>query len=105
MSLMPYRPEPYVDFSQPGPAAAMKAALDKVRGELGRHYPLVIGGDPIVTEGRIVSVNPAKPSEVVGETSKADAALAASIFHYGTYTVGQLKEELRRAGIPVRTLS
>ena len=32
----------------------------------------------------------------------ADAALAASIFHYGTYTVNQLKEELRRRGIPVR---
>jgi len=76
MSLMPYRPEPYVDFSQPGPAAAMRAALDKVRGELGRHYPLWIGADPITTDGRIVSVNPAKPSEVVGETSKADVALA-----------------------------
>jgi imidazole glycerol-phosphate synthase subunit HisF len=32
----------------------------------------------------------------------ADAALAASIFHYGTYTVNQLKEELARRGIPVR---
>jgi len=33
---------------------------------------------------------------------EADAALAASIFHYGTYTVDQLKEALERAGIPVR---
>ena len=33
---------------------------------------------------------------------EADAALAASIFHYGTYTVEQLKEELDRRGIPVR---
>lgn len=33
---------------------------------------------------------------------EADAALAASIFHYGTYTVDELKEELERAGIPVR---
>jgi len=32
----------------------------------------------------------------------ADAALAASIFHYGSYTVNQLKEELDRRGIPVR---
>jgi imidazole glycerol-phosphate synthase subunit HisF len=32
----------------------------------------------------------------------ADAALAASVFHYGTYTVGQLKEELDKRGIPVR---
>lgn len=33
---------------------------------------------------------------------EADAALAASIFHYGTYTVDQLKQELEAAGIPVR---
>jgi cyclase len=33
---------------------------------------------------------------------EADAALAASIFHYGTYTVDDLKEHLDRAGIPVR---
>src|SRR5579884_902959 len=34
---------------------------------------------------------------------EADAALAASIFHYGTYTVDDLKEQLDREGIPVRT--
>jgi cyclase len=33
---------------------------------------------------------------------EADAALAASIFHYGTYTIGELKEHLDRHGIPVR---
>jgi imidazole glycerol-phosphate synthase subunit HisF len=33
---------------------------------------------------------------------EADAALAASVFHYGTYTVDDLKEFLDRAGIPVR---
>ena len=31
---------------------------------------------------------------------EADAALAASIFHYGTYTVDDLKEYLDRAGHP-----
>jgi cyclase len=32
----------------------------------------------------------------------ADAALAASIFHYGTYTVCDLKRALMEAGVPVR---
>jgi len=32
----------------------------------------------------------------------ADAALAASIFHYGTYTVGDLKAYLRERNVPVR---
>jgi len=42
--------------------------------------------------------------EVLTE-GEADAALAASIFHYGTYTVEQLKETLERAGIPVRRMA
>jgi cyclase len=33
---------------------------------------------------------------------EADAALAASIFHYGTYTVDDLKQHLERHGVPVR---
>lgn len=32
----------------------------------------------------------------------ADAVLAASIFHYGEYTVAQAKECMKRRGIPVR---
>jgi cyclase len=32
----------------------------------------------------------------------ADAALAASIFHYGSYTVAEAKIRLDEAGIPVR---
>jgi cyclase len=33
---------------------------------------------------------------------EADAALAASVFHYGTYTVADLKRVLMQAGVPVR---
>jgi imidazole glycerol-phosphate synthase subunit HisF len=32
----------------------------------------------------------------------ADAVLCASIFHYGRYTVGDVKRHLIRAGVPVR---
>ena len=32
----------------------------------------------------------------------ADAVLCASIFHYGRYTVGDVKRHLRSAGVPVR---
>ncbi|WP_022981845.1 HisA/HisF-related TIM barrel protein, partial [Ideonella sp. B508-1] len=32
----------------------------------------------------------------------ADAVLAASIFHYGTFTVAQAKARLAEAGVPVR---
>jgi cyclase len=41
--------------------------------------------------------------EVLADTgAAADAALAASVFHYGAYTVGDLKRFLAARGIPVR---
>lgn len=33
---------------------------------------------------------------------KADAVLAASIFHYGTYSIKQVKTYLKKKGIPIR---
>ncbi len=36
------------------------------------------------------------------KTGHASAVLAASIFHFGTYTIGQAKQALDKAGLPVR---
>jgi len=38
----------------------------------------------------------------VFQNGRADAALAASIFHFGLHRLADLKQELRSAGIPVR---
>ena len=65
------------DFSDPADAAAMRAALDAVKQELGRHYPLVIGGRKIETEKKIRSLNPANPDELVGITSSASKEQAS----------------------------
>ncbi|MEM9279259.1 MAG: imidazole glycerol phosphate synthase subunit HisF, partial [Pseudomonadota bacterium] len=32
----------------------------------------------------------------------ASAVLAASIFHFGTYTISEAKAHMQKAGIPVR---
>ena len=40
-------------------------------------------------------------AEVI-ETGRADAVLAAGIFHFGKFTIAQAKEFLRQRGIPVR---
>jgi len=40
-------------------------------------------------------------AEVVVEAD-ADAVLAASVFHFGTYTVREVKEAMAKAGVPVR---
>jgi cyclase len=36
-------------------------------------------------------------------SGKADAVLAASIFHYGTYSIGEVKEYLAKRGIQIRS--
>ncbi len=36
------------------------------------------------------------------DQGKADAVLAASIFHFGTYSIGQAKEYLEGRGVPMR---
>ncbi|MCH9034971.1 MAG: L-glutamate gamma-semialdehyde dehydrogenase, partial [Planctomycetes bacterium] len=72
----PFEPEPYVDFNQEGPRAHMVAALEKVRGELGRSYPLWIDGEAVTPGQTFDSVSPGDPSRVVGTMAKANADLA-----------------------------
>ena len=69
-----FKNEPSVDFSSPDYTRRMRSALQKVRNELGREYDLVIGGRRVKTEAKTQSLNPAKPSEVVGIFSAAGAA-------------------------------
>ncbi len=66
--------EPSVDWTNPENTRRMRAAIEKVRNELGREYDLVIGGRRVKTDEKTQSLNPAKPSEVVGVFSTAGAA-------------------------------
>ncbi|WP_145079481.1 imidazole glycerol phosphate synthase subunit HisF [Poriferisphaera corsica] len=56
---------------------------------------------PVVASGGCGS--PEHMRQVLTET-RADAALAASIFHYGEYTIQETKEYLAKAGLPMRML-
>jgi imidazole glycerol-phosphate synthase subunit HisF len=58
-------------------------------------------GVPVVASGGAGSLE--HMAEVLLE-GKADAVLAASIFHYGNFTVGDVKRFLAKKKIPVRTL-
>ena len=71
-----FRNEPLTDFSKEENAQAMQAALKKVKAELGREYPLVIGGERINTESKFDSINPANRTEIVGRFQKATKELA-----------------------------
>ncbi len=69
----PFVNEPFVDFSQPENKRRMEAALAEVRAKLGREYDIVIGGRRLKTSGKIFSMNPAHPAEVVGVHQRAGA--------------------------------
>ena len=95
--LTPFKNEPSVDFSKPENASAMRAAIEKVRKELGREYPLVIGGKKVNTDGKIKSINPAKPSEIVGSFSKAgpehvEPAMNAALEAFKTWSKKSVEE-------------
>src|SRR5260370_41598132 len=71
-----FRNEPLTDFSKAQNAQAMREAIRKVQGELGREYPLVIGGERIKTGDPLESINPANRTQVVGKFHKATKELA-----------------------------
>jgi 1-pyrroline-5-carboxylate dehydrogenase len=71
VGLIPYKNEPYLDWTDQANVEAMRAVLEEVGNSLGESYPLFIGGKPIETDGEIVSVNPADPSQVVGRVAAA----------------------------------
>ena len=54
---------------------------------------------PVIASGGVGNLEHIADGLTVGE---ADAVLAASIFHYGEYTIGEVKRYLKNRGIPVR---
>jgi RHH-type proline utilization regulon transcriptional repressor/proline dehydrogenase/delta 1-pyrroline-5-carboxylate dehydrogenase len=75
--------EPHADFTDRAQREAMAAALTRVRGDLGRRYPLVIGAEELDGGDRLVSVNPSRADEIVGDVAAAgpdevDRAVAAA---------------------------
>ncbi len=72
-----FRNEPFTDFTKEENAQAMRDALQKVQSQLGREYPLVIGGERIATGDLLESINPANRTQVVGRFNKATKELAS----------------------------
>ncbi len=93
----PFRNEPYTDFSLPDNTAAYRDALARVRQRLGRHWPLVIRGEKVESVKKIISINPANPTEVVGIAAGAapahvDRALEAAWEAFPAWTARTAQE-------------
>ena len=71
MIVPPFRNEPVLDFSLAPNRRDFEAALARVRGQLGRGYPLLIGAERVETESVVESFNPAHPDQLVGRHAAA----------------------------------
>ncbi len=79
-----FRNEPLLDFSIALNRKIMAIALGETKKKMGGEYPLCIGDRKVRTGKQILSVNPARPREVVGRVSsaarrEADAAIEESL--------------------------
>src|SRR5215813_13776340 len=87
----PFKNEPLVDFTKEENARKMRTAIEKVRAQLGQEYDLIIGGKHIKTQEKIKSINPARPSQIVGIHQKAtkdhvEGAVAAALKAFETWS-------------------
>src|SRR3984957_8530577 len=98
--------EPFFDFTKEENDRKMRAAIERVRGQLGREYDLIIGGQRVKTTDKIKSLNPAKPSQIVGIHQKAnkdhvEPAMAAALKAFATWSrtpIGERASLLFRVG-------
>jgi 1-pyrroline-5-carboxylate dehydrogenase len=93
----PFVNEPLVDFTREENARKMRAAIGKVRALLGREYDLIIGGQRLRTGDKIKSINPAKPSQVVGLHQKAgkdhvEPAMQAALKAFASWSQTSFEE-------------
>ena len=93
----PFVTEPFFDFRNEDNARKMRAAIAKVRGQLGREYDLIIGGKRVKTTDKIKSLNPSKPSQIVGIHQKAgkehvEPAMNAALKAFETWSRTSVEE-------------
>ncbi len=73
-NLPEFKNEALTDFSKPEHRSAMERALQKVKGELGREYPLVINGRKVTGLKTFDSINPSHKDEILGRFQKGTKA-------------------------------
>jgi 1-pyrroline-5-carboxylate dehydrogenase len=71
-----FRNEPLTDFSKSANRKAMEHALRNVQKQLGREYPLIVGGCKVTTKQKIESRNPSHPDQVIGVFQEGTVEIA-----------------------------
>ncbi len=94
------------DAAARGAGELLVTSMDRDGAKTGYDLPLLKAitsrvNVPVIASGGAGNLDHLVQSITVGGAS---AALAASIFHFGTHTVAQAREALRAAGVPVRSI-
>ncbi len=89
MALPQFKNEPYTDWSKPANRKKMEAALGRLRTSLGREYPNVIGSERILSTQKFQSINPSRPTEVVGVFQRSDSTIANRAIDVASVTFGE----------------
>jgi cyclase len=87
-----------------GAGELLVTSMDTDGHQQGYDIPMLRAISDAVTVPVIASGGAGGPEHMVEALTegRADAVLAASIFHFGTYSIRQVKEQLAAAGLPVR---
>ncbi len=87
-----------------GAGEILLTSMDRDGTQVGYNLPLTKAISDAVEVPVIASGGVGNLDHLVEGVTKggASAVLAASIFHFGTYTIGQAKAHMQAAGIPVR---
>ncbi len=109
-SLEAFVNEPFLDFTIGDNRRSMEAALRQVTSELGHEYDMVVGGKRLRTTEKIVSTNPARPSQVIGVhqaagPEHADGAMQAATEAFASWSrrpMAERVEFLHRAASLIR---
>lgn len=92
--------EPFTDFSQEANVKAFQSALDKVKAEIGKTYPLVINNEKITLDATFASVNPSRPNDTLahfadGNADHANQAIEAATEAFKTWQYVSSEERAR----------
>jgi len=93
-----------LEMERKGAGEILLTSMDRDGTKAGFNLPLTRAiadavNIPVIASGGVGNLQHLVEGVTLGHAS---AVLAASIFHFGEYTIGEAKEYMREAGVPVR---
>src|SRR5204863_509584 len=99
-----YENSPLVNFVHEKSRDRMRSAIEEMRQRLGAKYPIVINGQKIWADNLIDSINPSRPTQVVGAIVTGNAVIMKPA-EQSAVCGAMLMEKFEEAGVPPGVLN